>query len=58
LVAADDRAYADEALSGMGVDHRPAYRRLLAAVDATIKPFDVLLVDDLSRGYRMAQRAR
>jgi site-specific DNA recombinase len=49
-----DHAYADEALSGMGVTHRPAYQRLLAAVGATVKPFDVLLVDDLSRLSRDA----
>jgi len=49
-----EHVYVDEALSGMGVDHRPAYRRLLAAVGATSKPFDVLLVDDLSRLSRDA----
>ncbi len=49
-----EHVYADEALSGMGVDHRPAYRRLLAAVGASVKPFDVLLVDDLSRLSRDA----
>jgi site-specific DNA recombinase len=49
-----EHVYADEALSGMGVDHRPAYRRLLAAVGSSAKPFDVLLVDDLSRLSRDA----
>ncbi|HZP35340.1 MAG TPA: recombinase family protein [Methylomirabilota bacterium] len=49
-----DHAYADEALSGMGVNHRPGYQRLLAAVGATARPFDVLLVDDLSRLSRDA----
>lgn len=49
-----DHVYADEALSGMGVTHRPAYRRLLAAVGSPVKPFDVLLVDDLSRLSRDA----
>lgn len=49
-----DHVYADEALSGMGVTHRPAYRRLLAAVGAPVNPFDVLLVDDLSRLSRDA----
>ncbi len=49
-----DHVYADEALSGMGVTHRPAYRQLLAAVGAPVKPFDVLLVDDLSRLSRDA----
>jgi site-specific DNA recombinase len=49
-----EHVYIDEALSGMGVDHRPAYRRLLTAVGASVKPFDVLLVDDLSRLSRDA----
>ncbi|MFI5341843.1 MAG: recombinase family protein [Candidatus Methylomirabilales bacterium] len=49
-----EHVYADAALSGMGVDHRPAYRRLLAAVAAPTKPFDTLLVDDLSRLSRDA----
>src|SRR6266481_4812111 len=49
-----DYIFTDAALSGMGVDHRPAYRRLLAAIGATITPFDVLLVDDLSRLSRDA----
>jgi site-specific DNA recombinase len=49
-----EHVYVDEALSGMGVDHRPAYRGLLAAIGATVKPFDVLLVDDLSRLSRDA----
>src|SRR5205814_49661 len=42
------------ALSGMGVEHRPAYRRLLAAIARPVRPFDVLLVDDLSRLSRDA----
>jgi DNA invertase Pin-like site-specific DNA recombinase len=45
--------YVDEALSGIGVEHRPAYRRLLAAL-AGPPPFEVLLVDDLSRLSRDA----
>jgi site-specific DNA recombinase len=45
--------YVDEALSGVGVEHRPAYRRLLAALGGT-PPFQVLLVDDLSRLSRDA----
>ena len=45
--------YVDEALSGVGVEHRPAYRRLLAAL-AGPPPFEVLLVDDLSRLSRDA----
>ena len=39
---------------GSRVDHRPAYRRLLAAVGSSAKPFDVLLVDDLCRLSRDA----
>jgi site-specific DNA recombinase len=49
-----EHTYADEALSGMGVEHRPAYQRLLAAIAAPARPFDVLLVDDLSRLSRDA----
>ena len=45
--------YVDEALSGVGVEHRPAYRRLLAALGSP-PPFEVLLVDDLSRLSRDA----
>src|SRR3984893_6590019 len=45
--------YVDEALSGVGVEHRPAYRRLLAPLVGT-PPFEVLLVDDLSRLSRDA----
>src|SRR5690348_16621047 len=41
--------YIDEALSGMGVQHRPGYRRLLEAISISAPPFDILLVDDLSR---------
>ena len=48
-----EHEYADEALSGVGVEHRPAYRRLLAALGGT-PPFEVLLVDDLSRLSRDA----
>ena len=49
-----EHQYADEALSGMGVEHRPSYRRLLAALASSVRPFDVLLVDDLSRLSRDA----
>jgi site-specific DNA recombinase len=49
-----EHQYADEALSGMGVEHRPAYRRLLDAIAHPVRPFDVLLVDDLSRLSRDA----
>ncbi len=49
-----EHVYSDAALSGMGVQHRPAYQRLLAALARTPSPFDVLLVDDLSRLSRDA----
>ena len=49
----EEHRYVDEALSGVGVEHRPAYRRLLAALTSPT-PFDVLLVDDLSRLSRDA----
>src|SRR6266851_3741674 len=48
-----EHEYVDEALSGVGVEHRPAYRRLLAALVGA-PPFQVLLVDDLSRLSRDA----
>jgi len=48
-----EHEYVDEALSGVGVEHRPAYRRLLTALGGT-PPFQVLLVDDLSRLSRDA----
>ena len=48
-----EHEYVDEALSGVGVEHRPAYRRLLAALGSA-PPFEVLLVDDLSRLSRDA----
>ena len=44
-----EHIYTDEAVSGMGVLHRPAYGRLLQAVSVSNPPFDILLVDDLSR---------
>lgn len=49
-----EHVYRDAALSGMGVQHRPAYQRLLAALACTAPPFEVLLVDDLSRLSRDA----
>lgn len=49
-----EQVYPDPALSGTGVDHRPAYRRLLAALAAPSPSFDILLVDDLSRLSRDA----
>jgi site-specific DNA recombinase len=44
-----EHTYTDEALSGMGVQHRPGYRHLLEAVSTSAPLFDILLVDDLSR---------
>ena len=44
-----EHVYSDAALSGMGVQHRPAYQRLLTALARIPAPFEVLLVDDLSR---------
>ncbi len=45
----EDHIYQDAALSGFGVEHRPAYQRLVAAAVASSPPFMVVLVDDLSR---------
>jgi site-specific DNA recombinase len=45
----DEHVYQDTALSGFGVEHRPAYQRLVAAALTTVPPFSVILVDDLSR---------
>src|SRR5437773_312298 len=45
----EDHVYRDSALSGYGVDHRSAYLRMVAAASEPSPPFDVLLVDDLSR---------
>src|SRR5262249_46545632 len=41
--------YQDTAVSGFGVEHRPAYQQLVAAALAPLPPFSVILVDDLSR---------
>lgn len=49
-----EHVYSDAALSGMGVQHRPAYQQLLTALARTPAPFEVLLVDDLSRLSRDA----
>src|SRR4029077_8467609 len=49
-----EHIYSDAALSGMGVQHRPAYQQLLTALARTPAPFEVLLVDDLSRLSRDA----
>jgi site-specific DNA recombinase len=45
----DEHVYQDTALSGFGVEHRPAYQRLVAAAVTAVPPFTVILVDDLSR---------
>ena len=44
----DEAIYSDAAVSGTSAD-RPALKRLLAAVQSSPRPFDVLLVDDTSR---------
>lgn len=41
--------FSDAATSGVGVEHRPGYRAMVAAALKTPKPFDVVLVEDLSR---------
>ena len=46
--------FVDEALSGIGVGHRPGYQQLLKALESTPPPFQILLVDDLSRLSRDA----
>ena len=48
----DDHVYQDRALSGYGVEHRPAYQRLIATALSPRPPFSVILVDDLSRLLR------
>jgi len=45
----DEHVYHDTALSGFGVEQRPAYQRLVAAALAAVPPFTAILVDDLSR---------
>ena len=45
----DDHVYQDAALSGFGVQQRPAYQRLVATALAAAPPFTAILVDDLSR---------
>ena len=41
--------FEDAALSGFGIEHRLGYQQLLAAALSPTKPFDVILVEDLSR---------
>jgi site-specific DNA recombinase len=45
----EEHIYQDSALSGFGVEHRPAYQRLVAAALSSAPHFSVILVDDLSR---------
>jgi DNA invertase Pin-like site-specific DNA recombinase len=45
----EDHVYRDNAVSGFGVEHRPAYQRLVASALSTAPAFTVILVDDLSR---------
>ena len=45
----EEHVYQDAALSGFGVEHRPAYQRLVAAALSSPPPFTAVLVDDLSR---------
>jgi site-specific DNA recombinase len=45
----DDHIYSDRAVSGFGVEQRPAYQRLVATALRAAPPFTVILVDDLSR---------
>lgn len=41
--------FEDAALSGFGVEHRPGYRALVAAAVQVPPPFDLILVEDVSR---------
>ena len=45
----EEHVYQDTALSGFGVEQRPAYQRLVATALAAAPPFTTILVDDLSR---------
>ncbi len=45
----EDHVYQDTAVSGFGIEQRPAYQRLVAAALSAVPPFTVILVDDLSR---------
>ena len=49
-----EQIYVDEALSGIGIAHRPGYQQLLRALESSPPPFQILLVDDLSRLSRDA----
>src|SRR5438128_1870637 len=48
-VAAEDCIYVDDGISGAEFANRPALMRLLAAVAATPRPFDVLVMSEESR---------
>jgi site-specific DNA recombinase len=41
--------FEDAALSGFGVEHRPGYRALIAAALQSPPPFELILVEDVSR---------
>jgi site-specific DNA recombinase len=45
----EPHVYQDTAVSGFGVEHRPAYQQLVSAALAAAPAFTVILVDDLSR---------
>lgn len=45
----EPHVYQDTAVSGFGVEHRPAYQQLVSAALAAAPSFTVILVDDLSR---------
>jgi DNA invertase Pin-like site-specific DNA recombinase len=51
--------FEDAARSGFGIEHRPGYQQLLAAALGPAHPFEVILVEDLSRLTRdMAEALR
>jgi site-specific DNA recombinase len=51
--------FEDAALSGFGIENRPGYQRLLAAALGPSRPFEVIVVEDLSRLTRdMAEALR
>ncbi len=47
-IVLENHFYADEAMSGVGMD-RPALNRMLEAAFSSSRPFDAVLVDDTSR---------
>jgi len=48
FIVNDEHIYADEAVSGVGID-RAALGRMMAAATSAAHPFDAILVDDTSR---------